>query len=270
MDQVVVMGDLNETLSRFDRLPLPPPLSAAAALAAANSPIRCLQAEGFTDAYRALFPIEERNPGFAHVIGGLRPSSSRIDYIWSKGFSADSHLRVIIDSSLHALSHHRLLWAMLKLHHPPAAPCNTPLLRLQLPNLRAATEEHKESFVAKVEEAVHLKLAELDSLARADSTDALDHLATSLTALVRRAAFSSFPITGAASYKSNNILELQNQRRDLTRLLQISEATLSRIPAKATPPGDCFLRCMPRMASPKSTMSPAPCLAVAQRPLARR
>jgi hypothetical protein len=45
MDQVVVMGDLNETLTRFDRIPIPPPLSAAAMLAAANSPIRCLQVD---------------------------------------------------------------------------------------------------------------------------------------------------------------------------------------------------------------------------------
>src|SRR4051812_23568403 len=56
MDQIIVMGDLNETLSRFDRLPLPPPSSAAALLAAASSPIRCLQADGFVDSYRALHP----------------------------------------------------------------------------------------------------------------------------------------------------------------------------------------------------------------------
>ena len=236
MDQVVVMGDLNETLTRFDRFPLPPPLSVAA-VAAASSPIQCLQADGFIDAYRVLHHVDpyQRIPGFTHVIDGVRASCSRIDYIWTKGFSLESHLKVTIDLSMRSLSHHRLLWVKLRLQHAPAAPCNTPLMRLRLPNLRAATEDHKKMFVSKVEQTVQSSLPELDALAHADDTDVLDHLASSLTALVHRAAFSSFPITGAAPYKSNNILQLQHQRRDVARLLHIAEKTLLR--------GAPFVRC---------------------------
>jgi exonuclease III len=70
MHQVVVMGDLNETLTRWDRLPQP----ALAVAAAALSPIDRLQREGFLDSYRSLHPSAALDPGFTHTIAGARPS----------------------------------------------------------------------------------------------------------------------------------------------------------------------------------------------------
>src|SRR5680860_1335649 len=76
--QVVVMGDLNETLTRWDRLPMPPAPSGLAAAAGLASPLAALQQDGFTDVYRHLHPSPELSPGFTHVIEGLRPSRSRL------------------------------------------------------------------------------------------------------------------------------------------------------------------------------------------------
>ncbi|MCW2763337.1 MAG: hypothetical protein JWR85_3538, partial [Marmoricola sp.] len=215
MQQVVVLGDLNETLSRWERFPLAPPAPprAAAALAAASSPISSLQQDGFIDVYRQLHPSAELSPGFTHTIDGARSVRSRLDYVWSKGAAAGSFLSVAIDSSLQALSHHRLLWTEMQLNVALAAPCTTPLLRLRLPNLRAATTEHKATFVQRVERAVQRRHAQLDLLARADSADVLDTLASSLTQLVHQCAFNAFPLTGAAPLRSQDVLQLQAQRR---------------------------------------------------------
>src|SRR5680860_1442501 len=141
--QVVVMGDLNEILTRWDRLPMPPAPSGLAAAAGLASPLAALQQDGFTDVYRHLHPPPELSPGFTHVIEGLRPSRSRLDYIWSKGWSASDILSSQVDPALCALSHHRLLWAEMRLSHAPPSPCTTPLLQMRLPNMRAATEVHK-------------------------------------------------------------------------------------------------------------------------------
>ena len=205
MHKVTVMGDLNETLTRWDRFTLQPtPVGAggAAALFAASSPINCLQLDGFTDVYRALHPSAELAPGFTHTIDGARPVRSRLDYVWVKGSSRHALLRVDIDGAMLALSHHRLLWAELRMDHSPAAPCSTPLLRLRLPNLRAATEEHKATFTSRLQRAVITTHAQLDALALADDADMLDLLASRVTGLVHRAAFSSFPITGPAPRSS--------------------------------------------------------------------
>jgi hypothetical protein len=88
MDEIVVLGDLNETLTMHDRQP-----RAAASPAA---PIAHLRDDGFTDVYRHLDPDALLAPGFTHFIDGVRPSCSRIDYIWSKGLRAASLLRVRI------------------------------------------------------------------------------------------------------------------------------------------------------------------------------
>src|SRR5680860_453440 len=80
MQQVIVMGDLNETRVAADRA------SAAAArapAAAIPSPkhIDHLEREGFIDVYRHLHPLDAppASPGFTHFVPNP-PSSSRIDY----------------------------------------------------------------------------------------------------------------------------------------------------------------------------------------------
>jgi hypothetical protein len=82
-------------------------------------------------------------------------------------------------------------------------------------------------FRSKLEIEVKPGLSSLDALDHTDHTGVLDHVASGVTALVRSAACFTFPLTGAASHKSNNIIQLQRKRRDLARLLRLSDATLS-------------------------------------------
>ncbi len=141
--QVIVLGDLNETLTPLDRHPprAPPPATAA------SSPIRCLQQEGFTDVYRQLHPGAAHQPGFTHAIDSRTHSvRSRIDYIWTRGFSAPSLLHASIDAKLAALSHHRLLWAQLQFLGAAPPSSTTSQLRLRLPNLRNVKEETKQEL----------------------------------------------------------------------------------------------------------------------------
>ena len=195
MQRVVVMGDLNETLTPLDRLPQP---AAAPAVRAALSPIACLQREGFLDCYRSMHASAALAPGFTHSVAGARPSQSRIDYVWTKGFSAASLLQIHIDAAMHALSHHQLLWVELQLAHAAPAACTTPLLRLRLPNLRAATAAHKDTFIKHLQQRVERERDKLQALAGSNDAASLDSLATRLTALAHRSAFATMPITGAA------------------------------------------------------------------------
>ena len=130
VQQVIVMGDLNETYSRNDRLPRP-----AAAAAARSGPISCLQQEGFIDAWRSKHPHDD---GFTHSITTefARPSHSRIDYVWCKGISAAHVLQVHVSTALRTLSHHRLLWVELQQPHAaagPAPPTAAPLCDRRMP-----------------------------------------------------------------------------------------------------------------------------------------
>jgi exonuclease III len=226
MQQVVVMGDLNETLSPFDRLPRPLPRHAAAA---ASSPMQALAADGFTDAWRHLHPSAELQPGFTHARDTPHPSRSRIDYIWLKGFNAAALQRACIDTSLHTLSQHHLLWIELQQQHAAAPACTTPLLRLHLPNLRAATPEHKQSFTAHLEHQLQWQSPSLAALADMDNADAL---ASSLTNLVHRSALATLPLTGAAPFRSVDLLLLQRQRTSLTRVLRVAESIVGCAPRK--------------------------------------
>ena len=243
MQQVIVLGDLNETLTQWDRHPLPAPrLVGGAAASTADCPLHTLVAEGYTDVFRLLHPHAVASPGFTHILDGARPSRSRIDYIWSKGVAAASLLHCTVDASLHSLSHHRLLWAELRLQHAPAAACDTPLYQLRLPNLRAATEEHKATFVLRVESSLAARRNEFDSLTLHPTQDSLQCLATSLTQLVQRAAERSFPMTGAAPLRSACVLQLQQQRRCLSRLITTAERVLTKARSLSSIPGDCLQR----------------------------
>ena len=108
MQQVLLLGDLNETLTQWDREPQSAPRVGGAGTAAASSPLHTLVADRFTDVFRHLHPDAAREPGFTHMLDGARPSRSRIDYIWSRDISAASLFQCEIDASLRALTHHRL------------------------------------------------------------------------------------------------------------------------------------------------------------------
>jgi hypothetical protein len=239
MQQVIVLGDLNETLTRLDRQPHSAPRSAAAAVA---SPLHTLEVEGFTDVFRQLHSDAALTPGFTHFIDGIRPSRSRIDYIWARDVAMASLLRCEVDNSLRSLSHHRLLWAEISQQKSPAAVCSTPLFELRLPNLRAANDERKEKFTQCVAHYISTRQVELNELSLGRSTDSLQCLAVTLTDLLRRAAAKSFPITGAAPLRSTCALELQKQRRCLSRLLAHSENVLASAKQRGVVAHDCLVR----------------------------
>ena len=240
--QVIVMGDLNETLTPLDRHPGAAAATAAAPLRplAALSPIRCLVQQGFIDVFRHLHPL---SPGFTHCIAGVRPVQSRLDYIWCKGHSPASLLRISIDTALHTHSHHHLLWMELRVAHPPPSHCSTPLLRLRLPNLRAATDDHKDAFAALLHRRLQRNHRQLGELASSADAAALSLLASRLTSLARNAAFASFPITGAAPYRSNDVLQLQHQRRALSSLLRLASRIVQSAEEMGHVQGDCLTRC---------------------------
>lgn len=167
-------------------------------------------------------------PGFTHEIDGVRPVRSRLDYLWCNGIDAASIQQVHIDTRLRSLSHHHLLWMQLRTLHPIPSSCSTPLLRLRLPNLRAASDEQKDTLARRIEQQLeqqqHSLLLES---AASDDPAALSDVASYLTSLVRRCAFDTLPITGDKPYNSQCALQLRRQRRDLTALLRISHALLA-------------------------------------------
>jgi len=220
VEQVILMGDLNETLTPLDRFPLRH-LSAAASAAVSSSPIHCLEQEGFCDTFRSLFPSASTHPGFTHeILTDRRHTRSRIDYIWTKGFLPRSHMQCSIHRKLHRISNHHLLFLHLQLNYPAPRLLSHELLpRIQLPNLRSASHENIERFTASINEQLHTQEDELLALSLLSDSDSITSLASHLTSLTHEAAFSSLPLTGAQPFRSKPILSLQRQRRDLTRLL---------------------------------------------------
>ena len=218
MQQVIVMGDLNETLSRFDRYPRPAPSPAGRV-----TPIRCLVDEGFTDVYRSLYPDARLQSGFTHYIDSLiRRSRSRIDYIWTRGTPAGHLLSCSIDTKLHQLSHHRLLWMEMQLPAGATPTTTRQLYTMKLPNLRGLDEHAQKVFQMDLERRTKPRHHELQTLAQTQTADSLSSLAAELTKLARHSAFRTLPITGAAPGKNKTILQLERQRRDLIRLERIT------------------------------------------------
>ena len=219
MKQVVCMGDLNETLTAHDRYPKP-----SHSLASRASPIRCLSDAGYTDVYRHLHPDSVREPGFTHFIDSLvRPSRSRIDYIWSLGAPLATLLRARVDNRLR-LSHHRLLLVDVELPAAAPPPCSRPLVRVRLPNLRHSPhlDEQRDSFILHLESKLHASDGALRELARESTATSLSALATDLTQLAHRSAWTNFPLTGTSPRRNKTVLTMQRHRRALTGLLHLS------------------------------------------------
>lgn len=89
VDHVICMGDMNETLTAYDRYPS----TSVRPGPRLDLPIQTLEAEGFVDAYRVVNTDARLNPGFTHFINSLtRCSRSRIDYIWIRGLVPDTSI----------------------------------------------------------------------------------------------------------------------------------------------------------------------------------
>ena len=203
MTHVVLLGDFNERLSSLDRY-------AAAGAAQRADPARsrtlsCLQQAGYTDVYRHMHPL---TPGYTHEIDSvLRTTRSRIDYIWTHSLDAHAHSRVRIDTRLHHLSHHHVLWA--QLHVRDAVQPLTPRMRLRIPNMRAATASHELAFVRSLERRLLAQQYAFPSHARDDDPAIINELADALTRLTHAAEVSQLPITGAKPLRSGFMLRLE-------------------------------------------------------------
>jgi hypothetical protein len=185
------------------------------------SPIDALAQAGFVDEYRRCYPDASATPGYTHYIdSAMRPSCSRIDNIWTRGIDAECASRVRLSSKLRYLSHHKLLW--MELHLPQSAACDAPLVRLRLPNLRAATAQHEQRFVDRLERRIGHQHTKWNAHAHSDDAYALNELATTLITLARDAAFAEMPITGEAPFRSDFAMQLHKQRRDHARLLRMT------------------------------------------------
>ena len=223
--ETIVLGDLNETLTQYDRFPIP--LSAPIL----SKEINYLILNHFIDVYRTLHHDSSSSPGFTHEVdGAMRLTCSRIDYIWTHDIPSSSHININIDTNLHqhGLSHHSMLWMTLQLHTPLPPPTNVPIIRQRIPNMRAATEKHHTAFGNRLERDWIHATASLASPHHTNVNDALSLFASNLTSVVRQAASSTLPITGAAPLRNKSILRLESIRRDLTGLLNFSHELQSK------------------------------------------
>ncbi|HVW99389.1 MAG TPA: reverse transcriptase domain-containing protein, partial [Candidatus Babeliaceae bacterium] len=229
--QIIVLGDLNETVTSMDRYPIShlrhPHQSPA-------NPIQHLIRDNFIDVYRTLYPNIQINPGFTHFIQGSRMIRSRLDYIWCKGINKESVLQIHIDSRLRSLSHHRLVWMELQIdsHRQTTSTSlhnNQNLYQLQLPNLRAASEKQISKFTSQLNRQLEDVDGELTSLAAYSNPESVGELAMRLACYTRTAAFDCLPITGAAPLQNRNCLQLQRQRKDLTTLIHLTHSALSKL-----------------------------------------
>jgi exonuclease III/ribonuclease HI len=228
VQQVIILGDLNETLTRLDRLPRPSsfrkPLSA---------PIYSLVSDGFTDVYRSVYPDAHRHPGFTHeIVSDRRHTCSRIDYIWTRGLPLASIAQCSVHRSplLHRLSHHHLLLVTVRLSH--AAPSHAAMHAVapppRLPNLRVASEEQLQVFTTHLDTQLPPLLHDLPLLSAGADAASLSLFASSLSSVVRTAAFCKLPLSRASTYKSKDGLQLQRTRRDLNRLVRTACTLVAR------------------------------------------
>jgi exonuclease III len=217
--QVILLGDLNETLTTHDRYPRMR-AHPRAALHDRDSPIQALIDDQYLDAYRVLHSDASTSNGFTHFIDSLvgRCTRSRIDYIWTKGLTAASHQTIHIDSRLQKLSHHRLLWLTLQLDHPMPQPSSRPIITPTQPDLRNITKDERVQFGETVDQFLNARSDDLHALAQSSLTN----FAHTLTAIVHEAATTSLPLMGGKPMQSKSILSLQRQRCDLTSLLRMA------------------------------------------------
>jgi exonuclease III len=229
--QTIIMGDLNETLTSYDRYPFRPPSASPSTI----TPIQRLVSDGYIDTYRLLHPHHATQPGYTHYSDAVtRHTRSRIDYIWTRGLLPSSHCSIHIDHSLHTISHHRLLWLELSMVGLSSVGTSTELPSLRLPNLRAASDTHQLNFIQHLHHQLERHEHELQSLAEEGTPTSIDSLAIQLTHLTHASAFSKLPLTGSTPYRNKSLLDLERQRRSLSRLLHTTRSLVDHYAAPPT------------------------------------
>jgi len=228
--QAIVMGDLNQTLTPYDRFPIPV-VHHSLSPSPFISPIFSLPQSGFVDVFRNIHPSPSTHPGYTHESYNRINKTytrSRIDYIWAKGFSPLCYLNIRIDAKLSAISHHRLVWLELAIKCSLPDADNSPsILRLRLPNLRSIHPEQMKDLA----HAVDIKLLPtfndtLSSLSPVTTERIIDAVVHHITTTVHDAAFKVLPITGSAQLRNKSVMHLHRQRTALIKLLRITHILL--------------------------------------------
>ena len=216
---VVVMGDLNETMTDADRENRPPGVRHARFVSA-------LPAAGFLDAYRVLHPLDGWTSETS--LGGGVVSRARLDYVWTAGFGAGhvrdarvptaiadvktSHLPLVVD----------LAAAIDMLEHEPVA-------RPRLPDLRRASAIEKEDAVAAMVAWVRRRSAWITATAAGGKAE-VTALADAMVAGARDAA-SHLPLTGGQPHHARLVRALHRRRDALTKLKSFLQVHPAREPA---------------------------------------
>ena len=227
MQHTIILGDLNETLTAFDRHPRPAhSLPSGRDKAAAHpTPIQALNHDHsrFIDCFRTLHPNASQHPGFTHE---NRDTASRIDYIWTSGFAHSCLIQCDINRKLNTLSHHHLLHLTLSFPHSLPTQQAAVTRPARIPNLTSLSDENKTAFICDLEQCLTALHSDLASFPLAPDSNLLSSFASQLNTITHTSAYRKLPLTASASYQSKPMLMLQRQRRDLTRMLNIAN-TLS-------------------------------------------
>lgn len=240
MQHTIILGDLNETLTMYDRYPRPShPLPSGRDNPSSHpTPIQSLYQEDFIDCYRALHPNASQHPGFTHEVRSRSGNtSSRIDYIWTKGFPQSFFDQCEINRKLNTLSHHHILYLTLSFphslpSHPTAVNCSP---SARIPNLTSLTDENKKAFIHDLDLRLSPLHNDLASFPHTPDSNLLSSLASQLNTITHASAYRKLPLTSAPSFQSKCMLMLQRQRKDLSRILHIANTL--------TAEGKSFVNC---------------------------
>ena len=200
-DQAVVLGDLNETMSRADR---------SSDAGRHGRWVSCLPAAGFLDAYRVVHGTAA--VGYTHSAkradGAL--SQSRLDYVWARGWEEREVRQCRVVQSRRPISNHKLLWAELECQWvQPSAPEPTPV---RLPNLRNASDKKKRKMVSRMHRQFEQHGGALLRLSQGDRT-AVDVMVQQMSDIALDCASQCLGMTGAGAMRSKQCLLLERQRR---------------------------------------------------------
>lgn len=219
--RVILMGDMNETVSDIDR-------SYNCNTVQHARLISQLSTSRLVDVYRVLHP---HAAGYTHfVTTAIRESRARLDYIFARGWSVPSmhYCRI---SAAHPISHHRLIHTQLEVTNSIAVVGKR--VKVQVPNLRHATMERKEALVATVEEELEHTHAWIRMKAAGNRMD-VDELTKHLSSTVYSAARNTLGMTGGHKWRHKSTDRLDRQRRSLTSLLNLAQQIQSHIDTNLT------------------------------------
>ena len=139
--RVLLMGDFNETITGVDRQP-------GSRTARPNRFISKLSSAGFVDTYRSVYPMSMDGWTCATTAQHHHLIRSRLDYIWSKGFSPAHVLKIGVHERPPSVrTSHRILLADILCDVTQGG--HLPSARTPLPNLRTATDEAKASMALR-------------------------------------------------------------------------------------------------------------------------